>query len=250
MTPDTLLVLAASSLTDSFDAMETAFEAVNPDVDVEISVAGSSALSVQIEQGAPADVVALADTAPMDALAAAGLVERSIRFATNSMVLAVPIDNPGDVDGIDALSDSGLLIGVCAPQVPCGRYAREVLDAAGVDASLDTEEPDVRSLAGKIASGELDAGLVYATDVGSMPDRLVAIPLPDGVDVRAEYPIAVVSATDDRDRARRFIDFVTFTRRPGDPRRRRIRRELNRMRRPPPSCSRSPSSVRRSSSSR
>jgi molybdate transport system substrate-binding protein len=206
--PDTLLVLAASSLTDSFDAMETAFEAVNPDVDVEISVAGSSALSVQIEQGAPADVVALADTAPMDALAAAGLVERSIPFAANTMVLAVPIDNPGDVDGLDALSDSGLLIGVCAPQVPCGRYAREVLDAAGVDASLDTEEPDVRSLAGKIASGELDAGLVYATDVGSMPDRLVAIPLPDGVDVRAEYPIAVVSATDARDRARRFIDFV------------------------------------------
>jgi len=206
---NSLLVLAASSLTDSFDSMETAFEAANPDVDVEISVAGSSALSVQIEQGAPADVVALADTVPMDALAAAGLVDAPVRFATNSMVLAVPIDNPGGVDSLDALSDSALLVGVCAPQVPCGRYAQEVFDAAGVEASLDTEEPDVRSLAGKLASGELDAGLVYATDVEAMPDRLMTIPLPDGVDVRADYPIAIVGDTDDRDGARRFIDFVT-----------------------------------------
>lgn len=208
---DSLLVLAASSLTDAFDAMETAFEAANPGVDVEISVAGSSSIGVQIEQGAPADVVALADTVPMDALAEAGLVENPSRFATNSMVLAVPSENPGDVVGLEALSDSALLIGVCAPQVPCGRYAQEVLDAAGVDASLDTEEPDVRSLAGKIASGELDAGLVYATDVGSMPDRLVAIPLPDGVDVRADYPIAIVSDTGDRDSAGHFIDFVRST---------------------------------------
>ena len=206
--PDSLLVLAAASLTDAFDDMETAFEVANPGVDVEISVAGSSAISVQIEQGAPADVVALAGTVPMDALVEAGLVENPSRFATNSMVLAVPIDNPGGVNGLDALSDGALFVGVCAPQVPCGRYAREVLDAAGVDASIDTEEPDVRSLAGKIAAGELDAGLVYATDVRSMPDRLVAIPLPDGVDVRAEYPIAIVSDTDDRDGASRFIDFV------------------------------------------
>ncbi len=203
-----LLVLAASSLTDSFATIAAEFEAANPDVDVEVSFAGSSTLSVQIEQGAPADVVALADTTPMDALADAGLVDEPVRFATNSMVLAVPTDNPGDVQGIDALTDASLLVGVCAPQVPCGRYAREVLALAGVDAVLDTEEPDVRSLVGKIASGELDVGLVYATDVRSMPDRLVEVPLPDGVDVRSEYPIAVVNTTDDRDGARRFVEFV------------------------------------------
>ena len=205
---DSLLVLAASSLTDTFATMEAAFEAANPDVDVEISVAGSSALSVQIEQGAPADVVALADTVPMDAMVAAGLVEAPVRFATNSMVLAVPVDNPGDVDGLAALSDAALLVGVCAPQVPCGRYAQQVFDAAGVDASLDTEEPDVRSLAGKLASGELDAGLVYATDVEALSGQLMAIPLPEGIDVRADYPIAIVSDTGDRDGARRFIEFV------------------------------------------
>ncbi len=203
-----LLVLAAASLADSFESMATAFEAANPDVDVEVSVAGSSALSVQIEQGAPADVVALAAAAPMNALVDAGLVETPIRFATNSMVLAVPDDNPGGVDSLAALADSDLLVGVCAPQVPCGEYARQVFDAAGVEASIDTEEPDVRSLAGKLAAGELDAGLVYATDARATPDRLRVIPLPPGVDVRAEYPIAVVSGSDDLDSARRFVAFV------------------------------------------
>jgi molybdate transport system substrate-binding protein len=203
-----LLVLAAASLADSFDSMAAAFEGANPDVDVQVSVAGSSALSVQIEQGAPADVVALAAETPMNALVDAGLVETPVPFATNSMVLAVPDSNPGEVDSLAALVDPDLLVGVCAPQVPCGEYARQVFDAAGVEASLDTEEPDVRSLAGKLAAGELDAGLVYATDVRAMPDRLRVIPLPPGIDVRAEYPIAVVSDSDRIDDARRFVAFV------------------------------------------
>ncbi len=203
-----LLVLAAASLADSFDSMATAFEEANPGIDVEISVAGSSALSVQIEQGAPADVVALAAVTPMNALVDAGLVETPVPFATNSMVLAVPDDNPGEVDSLAALADPDLLVGVCAPQVPCGEYARQVFDAAGVEASLDTEEPDVRSLAGKLAAGELDVGLVYATDVRAMPDRLRIVPLPPGVDVRAEYPIAVVSGSDHTDDARAFVAFV------------------------------------------
>ena len=218
-----LLVLAAASLADSFDSMATAFEEANPGIDVEISVAGSSALSVQIEQGAPADVVALAAVTPMNALVDAGLVETPVPFATNSMVLAVPDDNPGEVDSLAALADPDLLVGVCAPQVPCGEYARQVFDAAGVEASLDTEEPDVRSLAGKLAAGELDVGLVYATDVRAMPDRLRIVPLPPGIDVRAEYPIAVVSGSDHTDDARRVRRVRRIPGGSGDPRRRRIR---------------------------
>jgi molybdate transport system substrate-binding protein len=144
----------------------------------------------------------------MNALVDAGLVETPVPFATNSMVLAVPDDNPGEVDSLAALADPDLLVGVCAPQVPCGEYARQVFDAAGVEASLDTEEPDVRSLAGKLAAGELDAGLVYATDVRAMPDQLQVVPLPPGVDVRAEYPIAVVSGSDHIDAGRAFVAFV------------------------------------------
>lgn len=205
---DSVLVLAAASLTDAFTTMETEFESANPGVDVELSFGGSSALRVQVEEGAPADVVAFADAAPMDALVADDLVDSPTVFATNSVVLVTPADNPGGVASLDDLADPDLLIGVCAPQVPCGGYAAELLDRASVDAALDTEEPDVRSLAAKVAAGELDAGLVYATDVDAFPGKLDVIPLAAGVQVRAAYPIAVVQDSPGADDARRFIDFV------------------------------------------
>ena len=203
-----VLVLAAASLTDAFTTMEAEFEAENPGVDVEVSFGGSSSLQVQVEEGAPADVVALADAVPMDALVDRGLVDAPQVFASNSLVLVTPADNPGDVDSIDDLADPGLLVGVCAPQVPCGAYAREAFELAGVEASLDTEEPDVRSLAAKVAAGELDAALVYATDVDAFGDDLAIVALPDGVDVRAEYPIAVVSDPSRPDDAGKFVDYV------------------------------------------
>lgn len=205
---DRVLVLAASSLTEAFSAMETEFEAANPGVDVQLSFGGSSTLRVQVEQGAPAAVVAFADSAPMTALADAGLVAEPIRFATNSIVLATPIDDPGSVDDLADLADPELLVGICAAQVPCGRYARDVFERAGLDASVDTEEPDVRALVAKLVAGELDAGLVYATDVRAMPERLREVALPSGAEVRADYPIAVVAETADRLSAERFVAFV------------------------------------------
>jgi molybdate transport system substrate-binding protein len=189
----TILVLAAASLTDAFADIEERFEDANPGLDVEISHGGSSSLRVQVSEGAPADVVAFADADLMADLASDGLVDTMETIATNALVLAVPADNPGDVASIDDLSDSRLLIGVCAPQVPCGGYAQELLDRAGVTASIDTEEPDVRALAAKVASGELDAGLVYATDVDAFDGDLATVPLPDDVHVLAEYPIARVA---------------------------------------------------------
>ncbi len=203
-----VLVLAAASLTDAFTTMADEFESEHPDVDVQVSFGGSSTLQVQVEEGAPADIVAFADGVPVDALAAEGLVDDPVVFATNSVVLVTPTDNPGGVTTIDDLADPDLLVGVCAPQVPCGRYAREVLSQSGVDASVDTEEPDVRSLAAKVASGELDAALVYATDVEAFDGELATIPLPDGVDVGAEYPIAVLDDSSAADGARLFVDFV------------------------------------------
>lgn len=210
----TVLVLAASSLTDAFSEMEIAFEAGHPGVDVEVSFGGSSTLRVQVEEGAPAEVVAFADATIMEPLIAAGRVESPSTFAVNSMILATPIDNPGSVSALDDLADSSLLVGVCAPQVPCGGYALDVLSQAGVDASIDTEEPDVRALTAKVASAELDAGLVYVTDAAARPEEIAVIALPDTVDVVVEYPIALVtddSATDAATHARSFIDFVLST---------------------------------------
>jgi molybdate transport system substrate-binding protein len=208
---DTVLVLAAASLTDAFTSIAVEFEAANPGIEVELSFAGSNSLSVQVEQGAPGDVVALAEVAPINALNSAGLVDLPVAFASNSLVVAVPADNPGDVTSIDDLANPDLLVGVCAPTVPCGAYAEVVLAAAGVSPSLDTEEPDVRSLVGKLVAGELDVGLIYATDVQAFRDDLHVIPLPASVDVRADYSIGLLDEAPNRAGGQRFIEFVTST---------------------------------------
>jgi molybdate transport system substrate-binding protein len=211
--PD-VLVLAAASLTDVFQTLETAFEQERPGLDVEFSFAGSDALRFQIEQGAPADVVALADTEIMNALAAEGRVGPASVFATNSITIAVPPGNPTGVTGLADFARDELLLGACAPEVPCGAYAQRILVAAGVEPAFDTTDTDVRSLSAKISRGELDAGLVYVTDVLASAGSLDEVPLDGDADaggapIRAEYPIAVVDGADDA--AREFTDFVLST---------------------------------------
>lgn len=205
-----VLVLAAASLTDVFTEMEAGFEAAEPDVDIEFAFAGSNSLEVQVEQGAPADLVAFADAAPMDALVTNGDVERSdvTVFARNRLVLVTPPDDPGDVDSLDDLADPDRTIGLCAPAVPCGRLADQVLDRAGVDASPDTEEPDVRSLVAKIVSGELDAGLVYATDAVAFGDQLRVVDVSDTDGVANDYLIAVLLDAPSDVAGREFVEFV------------------------------------------
>jgi len=202
-----VLVFAASSLTDVVADLEAAFEAVD-DVDIDVSAAGSSALGVQIEEGAPADVAAFADTGVMARLVDAALVDDPSVFATNDLTIAVPRGNTAGVASIDDFARDELLLGGCARQVPCGGYATQIFDMVGIEPSLDTEEPDVRSLTSKVAIGELDAAIVYATDVLASDGDLVGIDLPSGVSVAAEYPIAVIADSDRPAAAQRFVDFV------------------------------------------
>lgn len=164
----TLTVFAASSLTDAFTALAAAFEAGHPGIEVTVNFAGSSSLREQVLAGAPADVFAAAAVADMDSLAAAGALAGEARiFARNTVVIAVPAGNPAGIAGPEDFARPSLLIGLCSPEVPCGRYAREALAAAGVTPSPDTLEPDARALLSKIAAGELDAGIVYATDAAA-----------------------------------------------------------------------------------
>ena len=134
-----LLVSAAASLTDAFSEIESAFEADNPDVDVVLNLAGSSALREQILEGAPADVFASANMANMQQLEQAGhLTGSPAIFARNRLQIAVPPGNPGGVTGLEDFSREELFIGLCAEPVPCGQLAREVLSEAGVTAAVDT----------------------------------------------------------------------------------------------------------------
>lgn len=204
-----LLVSAAASLTDAFGAMAAAFEAAHPGVDVVLNTAGSSALRTQILEGAPADVFASANTRNMDRVVEAGEVAGEPRvFARNRLQIAVPAGNPAGIRGLGDFGNQALHLGLCAEGVPCGDFARQALDRAGVVPALDTNEPDVRALLTKIELGELDAGITYVTDVASTEGAVEGIDIPDDVNVTAVYPIAVLAGAPNPATARAFVDFV------------------------------------------
>ena len=200
---------AAASLADAFAEIESVFEADNPDVDVVLNLAGSSALREQILQGAPVDVFASANLANMRQVEQAGQLESGPEaFATNRLQIAVPDGNPGGVEGLGDFSREDLLIGLCAEPVPCGGLAREVLSTAGVIPAVDTNEPDVRALMTKIGLGELDAGIAYVTDVMAWGSEVEGIEIPEEVNVAATYSIGVVAGTSSPAEARAFVAFV------------------------------------------
>jgi molybdate transport system substrate-binding protein len=204
-----ITVFAAASLTDAFEEVATAFEGANPGTSVELNFGASSALREQILAGAPADVFASANTSNMDQVVEADGVEGEPEvFARNQLQIVVPAGNPGDVDGLDDFADADLLIGLCAEEAPCGQFGREALANAGVTPAQDTDEPDVRSLLTKVEAGDLDAGLVYTTDVLAAGDTVEGIEIPEEDNVIADYPLAALSAAADPDVAEEFVAFV------------------------------------------
>ncbi|GAB1515751.1 molybdate ABC transporter substrate-binding protein [Actinophytocola sp. KF-1] len=206
----TLTVLAAASLTDSFTALEKKFEADHPGVDVKISFAGSSALVQQITNGAPADVFASADEKNMAKVTDAGLADGTPEvFATNRLTIAVPPDNPAGIASFADLAKDGVVVVVCAPQVPCGAATEKVEQAAGVTIRPVSEEQDVKSVLNKVQTGEADAGLVYVTDVNSAGDKVKGIAFPESEDAVNSYPITVLKDAPRADLAKEFVDLVT-----------------------------------------
>lgn len=204
---DTVLVMAAASLTDGFAEIEAAFEAAHPDIDVTLNLAGSTSLREQILQGAPADVFASANVPTMQAVVTAGDAFDSAIFATNEMVMAVPLGNPAGIVSADDLADPKLFVGLCAARVPCGDFARQALSQLGVTASIDTNEGDVRALLTKIEAGELDVGMVYATDIASS-EQVEGVALGAAVDVPIKYPIAALAESPNPEGAAAFVAFV------------------------------------------
>lgn len=204
-----LLVSAAASLTDAFTAIEAAFEVVNPGVDVALNLASSSALRVQILEGAPVDVYASSNTSNMDEVVAAGETAGEPKiFARNQLQIAVPAGNPAGVTGLGDLADESLLIGLCAEGVPCGDFGRRALRNAGVAAAADTNEPDVRALLTKVEAGELDAGIVYVTDVLSTGGAVQGIDIHEDQNVVVDFPIAALARAPNPDGAAAFVAFV------------------------------------------
>jgi molybdate transport system substrate-binding protein len=196
-------------LTDAFAELERAFESAHPGVDVVLNLGSSSTLRAQILEGAPVDVFASANISNMDQVAAAGGVAGEPRiFARNRLQIAVPRGNPAGVDGLRDFGRGELLLGLCAEEVPCGDFGRQALTNAGVTPAIDTNEPDVRSLLTKVESGDLDAGIVYKTDVLSAGDAVDSVDIPADQNVIAEYPIAELTDSGNADAAHAFVAFV------------------------------------------
>lgn len=200
----TVNVFAAASLTDAFGAVETAFEAVNPDVDVVLNLAASSALATQIVEGAPADVFASADETNMNRIA--DLIDESAPvFATNRLQIVTEPGNPLGIASLDDLGDPSILFVTSAPEVPIGRYTAEVLTRAGVNLRPVSYEESVKGILTKVRTGEADAGIVYSTDVTAAGSSVTGVDIVDEYNVIARYPIARLTISE---AAATFVDFV------------------------------------------
>jgi molybdate transport system substrate-binding protein len=205
----TLTVFAAASLTSSFEQLGESFEKSHEGVQVDFNFTGSSDLVAQIQSGAPADVFASADEANMEKLTADGLQGSDPElFATNTLEIATPPDNPADVQSLEDLADPDINLVICAPEVPCGAASQSVAEAAGVTLEPDSEEQSVTDVLGKVTSGEADAGLVYVTDVITAGDAVQGIELPESASVVNSYPIATVADSENAELAREFVDLV------------------------------------------
>jgi len=200
-----VVVFAAASLTDAFTEIGARFEEATG-MEVEMSFAGSSALREQILEGAPAGVFASANTENMVPIVDGGFTQTApVVFAVNAMAIAVPAGNPASVTGVDAFGAERLLVGLCAPGVPCGTAARTVLANAGVTPLPDTNEPNVRSLVTKLEVGEIDVGMVYRTDVQNS-EEIEEVALDVDVNVAVVFPVAVLAGGGSR--AEAFVEFL------------------------------------------
>lgn len=205
-----ITVFAAASLKATFTKIAANFEAANPGTKVTLNFAGSSDLVTQINQGAPADVFASADTKNMNKLSDAKLVDgTATNFATNVLEIAVPPSNPASIASFADLAKPGIKVVVCAPQVPCGSATETVEKATGTALTPVSEESSVTDVLGKVTSQEADAGLVYVTDVKGAGDKVKGIPFPESDKAVNTYPIATVGTSEKKELAAAFIAAVT-----------------------------------------
>ncbi|MGH3655906.1 MAG: molybdate ABC transporter substrate-binding protein [Micromonosporaceae bacterium] len=207
-----LHVHAAMSLADVFSDLAKRFEKRHhrEHASVITSFGSSAAVAEQIVQGAPAGVFAAANPETMETVTEAGLgADEPSVFVRNRLEIAVPAGNPDKVRTLADLARPGMKVALCAVQVPCGAAAATALKAAGVTVEPDTYERHVRAVMTKLVSGEVDAALVYHTDVVAFEDHDVAgVEFPEAADVVNDYQITTLKDAADPKLAAEFVAFV------------------------------------------
>jgi molybdate transport system substrate-binding protein len=204
-----ITVFAAASLTSAFNDIGAAFTQANPQAHVRFSFDASSALVQQINQGAPADVFASADQANMDKLTkASNNGSAPVVFASNLLGIIVAPNNPKGIKGVEDLGNASNKVVLCAPEVPCGAYAKQILDSAHVTVKPVSLEQNVKGVVTKVTAGEADAGIVYVTDIAAAGDKASGVDIPKDINVVANYPIASTKTSKNTPVDQAFINFV------------------------------------------
>lgn len=207
-TTGTITVFAAASLMGSFTQLGQQFDAAHPGDTVKFSFGPSSGLATQVASGAPADVFASASPKNMDSVVAAGDASSPQDFAKNTAEIAVPPSNPGKVTSVADLAKSSVKVALCQPQVPCGVIAASVFTNAKITVKPVTLQPDVKSVLTQVELGNVDAGVVYVTDVMAAGAKVKGVPIPASDNASTLYPIAAISKSKHLSVAQAFIAYV------------------------------------------
>lgn len=202
-------VSAAASLTDAFTVIAEQFELQNPNTQISTSFGSSSTIVDQVINGAPVNALATASEGTMnDAVNAHVIAGMPQVFASNQLAIVVPVGNPANVKSIADLGGPELKLAICQSQVPCGQAARELFFRAAVSIVPATFEADVRAVLAKVASGEVDAGIVYRSDAIAGGTSVESIPIPDSTNVSIRYPIAAIAGSEGEQVVAKFIEFL------------------------------------------
>ena len=204
----TITVFAASSLKETFTTLGKQFEAAHPGDTVKFSFGASSTLATQITDGAPADVFASAAPKNMDTVVSAGDASNPQDFAKNTAEVAVPPSNPANVTSVNDLAKSSVKVALCQPKVPCGVVAAGVFKNAGITVKPVTLQPDVKSVLTQVELGNVDAGVVYVTDVKAAGSKVKGVTIPANLNASTLYPIAAITNSKNLSIAQAFVAYV------------------------------------------
>jgi molybdate transport system substrate-binding protein len=203
-----ITVFAAASLTESFTTLGKQFESAHAGTSVSFKFDASSTLATQITQGNSADVFASAATANMDTVTKAGDAKNPVNFVSNTMEIATPAGNPAHITSVNDLAKSSVKVALCDTPVPCGATAQQVFKNAHITVHPVSTEPDVKSTLAKVELNEVDAGMVYVTDVKAAGTKVTGVKIPSSVNATTTYPIAVLTHSGNPTLAQAWVDYV------------------------------------------
>ena len=201
-------VFAASSLQESFTALAKTFEAEHPGVTVTLSFGASDGLATQIVQGAPADVFASASPKTMATVTSAHDAGTPTPFATNQLEVATPPSNPAAVHSLSDLAHPGIKVATCQPAAPCGEAATKLFAKNHLTVTPATLGQDVKAVLTLVELGEVDAGVVYVTDVDAAGGKVHGVRIEKADNVTSLYPISTLTGSTNKSAAKSFVDLV------------------------------------------